>query len=379
MKFRSFYWALITGTVTIFAIVVIGLGWIGTQSAIGLVSGGHHKLPQAAKFLPKQSPAMVSLLTNPEKLYAWRVVSLPWGNRQRDRIDWQRWSSGLFARIGFDYQKDLKPWLKDEITFAITSLDLDRNPRNGLQAGYFLGLQTNNPKLAQTSIDKFYQGQENIAVESYKGVEIRSHVVTRNQAELKPWSSVVVGDFVLFANQPQILKKAINQAQAVNLNLANADNYQEALSRISKSHIAITYIDVVNTSAWLDKSLIQIQSSPQDILSASLSINASGLTASTVLANNEASKSELNSSVAKSILDNPELNQIFESLPFDSHNFAYIDLQQQNSLLEETVPLYKVTKLAVKSLFPHLKAIAIKNLDSQENLSRAKIIFELDA
>ena len=377
MKFRSFYWALITGTVTIFAIVVIGLGWIGTQSAIGLVSGGHHKFPQAAKFLPKQSPAMVSLLTNPEKLYAWRVVSLPWSQRHRDRTDWQRWSNGLFAKIGFDYQKDLKPWLKDEITFAITSLDLDRNPRNGLQAGYFLGLQTNNSKLAQASIDKFYQGQENIVVESYKGVEIRSHIATRNQSDLKPWSSVVVGDFVLFANQPQILKKAINQAQAVNLNLANADNYQEALSKISKSHIAITYIDVVNTSAWLDKSLIQ--SSPQDTLSASLSINASGLTARTILAKNQTYKSEPNSQVVKSILDNPELNQIFKSLPFDSNNFAYIDLQQQNSLLEETIPLYKVTKLAIKSLFPHLKAIAIKNLDPQENLSRAKIIFELDA
>lgn len=376
MKFRSFYWALITGTATILAIVVISLGWIVTQSAVGLVSGGHNNLPQAARFLPKQSPAMVSLLTNPEKLYAWRVVSLPWERRKRDRTDWQRWSNSLFAKIGFDYQKDLKPWLKDEVTFGITTLDLDRDARNGLQVGYLLGLQTSNTQLAQTSIDKFYQGQENIAVESYKGVQIRSHSAAISKTGIVPWSSVVVGDFVLFANQPQILKTAINQAQAVNLNLANADNYQATLNTISQPRVAIAYIDVVNTSAWLDKSLTQ--SSPQDILSASASINASGFTAYTTLAKNQATRFKQNSSLAESIFDNPELNQIFESLPFDRNNLAYIDLQQQNSLLDETIPLYKVTKLAIKSLFPHLKTISIKNLDSQSNLNQAKILFELD-
>lgn len=377
MKFRSFYWTLITGTITLFVIVVISLGWIGTQSSIGLVLGGQNQLPQAVRFLPKQAPVMVSLLTNPEKLYAWRIVSLPWESRKRDRIDWQRWTNSLFSKIGFDYQKNLKPWLDDEITFAITDLDLDRNPRNGFQSGYLIVAQTKNTQRAQASIDKFYQGQENIAVESYKSVQIRSHLSTRNQNGSMPWSSAVVGDFVLFANQPQILKTAINQAQAINLNLANAEYYQEALRNISKPHVAIAYIDVVSTSAWLDKSLIQ--SSPKDIVSASFSINASGLTADTVLTKNPASKFDQNSALAKSILDNPELNQILESLPFDSHNFAYIDLHQKNSLLEETIPLYKVTKLAIKSLFPHLKAIAIKNLDRQENLSRAKILFELDA
>jgi len=377
MNFRSFYWALITGTVTIFAIIVTSLGWIGSQSAISLVLGGNHKLPQAVKFLPKQSPAMVSLLTNPDKLYAWREVSLPWERRKRDHTHWQKWSNDLFAKIGFDYQKDLKPWLEDEITFAITTLDLDRNPGNGLQTGYLLGLKTKNTQLAQASINKYYQEQEKIVSESYKGVKIRSHLVASHPADNVPWSSAVVGDFVLFANQPQILKTAINQAQAVNLNLANADTYQKALGNISQPHIAIAYIDVVNASAWLDKSLIQ--SSPKDILSASLSINASGLTANTVLAKNQAAKFEQNSPETQSILDNPELNQIFESLPFDSHDFAYIDLQQQNSLLEANIPLYKVTKLAIKSLLPHLKAISIKNLDPQENLTRARIVFELDA
>ena len=46
MKFRSFYWALITGTATIFALVVISLGWVTTQSATGLVAGGQNKLPR---------------------------------------------------------------------------------------------------------------------------------------------------------------------------------------------------------------------------------------------------------------------------------------------------------------------------------------------
>ena len=38
----------------------------------------------------------------------------------------------------------------------------------------------------------------------------------------------MVGDFVLFANSPQIIHEAINQAQAVDLNLEQLDRYQTA-------------------------------------------------------------------------------------------------------------------------------------------------------
>ena len=366
MKFRSFFWVLITGAVVIFAIAMGSLGWIATQSSINLAKGGVNTSPQAAMFMPRQAPAMVSLLTNPEKLYAWREVSLPLKNRSSDRHQWHQWEASLLNKIGLNYQQDFKPWLGDEITFGITSLDYDRNSSNGRQPGYLLAAATRNTNLAQESLRNFYSQKSNVSIEQYKGANIisfQSAKVSNNT----PWAGVVVGNFVLFANQPQILREAINQAQAVSLNLANTDYYQTALSQVKKPHVGVAYLNILGTSAWLDKSSALTKSSPKQILSVSLAIARSGLAAETALIATD--KPAENYQTAQTFLDNPELQKIFASLPFDQRNLAYIDLQERTSLLEEQIPLYKVTKLAIQSLFPRLKAIAIQNLGNQEDVS----------
>lgn len=363
MKFRSFFWVLITGAVVIFAIAIGSLGWIVTQSSINLVKGGVNTFPQAAMFMPRQAPAMVSLLTNPEKLYAWREVSLPLKNRSSDRRQWHEWETSLLNKIGFDYQQDFKPWLGDEITFGITSLDYDRNSSNGTQPGYLLAAATRNTNLAQESLRNFYSQKSNVSIEQYKGANIISfQSSTKVKSNNTPWAGVVVGNFVLFANQPQILREAINQAQAVSLNLANTDYYQTALGQVKKPHVGVAYLNILGTSAWLDKSSALTKPSPEQVLSVSLAINQSGLAAETALIGT-------NSQTAPTFLDNPELQKIFASLPFDRRNLAYIDLQERTSLLEEQIPLYKVSKLAIQSLFPRLKAIAIQNLNNQEDVS----------
>ncbi len=372
MKFRSFFWALITGAAIVFAIAMSSLGWIATQSPINLVKGGVNTLPQAAMFMPRQAPAMVSLLINPEKLYAWREVSLPLKDRNSDRQQWQKWKTSLLNKIGFDYQQDIKPWLGDEITWGITSIDYDRNSSNGTQPGYLLAAATRNTNQAQESLRSFYREKDNVTSEQYKGANIISQSA-KVKSNTVPWASVVVGNFVLFANQPQILKEAINQAQAVSLNLANTDYYQTALGEIKKPHVGLAYLNVLGTSAWLNKSPTLTKLNPEQILSASLSIHRSGLTANTALI--DINKPAENSQTVQTFLDNPELQKIFASLPFDRQNFAYIDLQERTSLLEEQIPLYKVTKLAIQSLFPRLKAIAINNLGDREDagISRTKL------
>lgn len=377
MKFRSFFWILLTGAVAIFLFAVVSLGWLATQSSIKLLRGGVNTFPQAAVFIPKQAPAMASLLTNPEKLEALRQVSLPLNRRQSDRTEWQQWETDLLATIGFDYQRDLKPWLGDEITLAITTLDYDRNPDNGAQPGYMLAMKTRNTKLAQKSLGNFFGEQVDVSIEKYKGVNIISPDSLPSNANPDLWASAVVGNFVLFANHPQILKQAINQAQAVNLNLDRADFYQTAMREIEKPHLGVAYLNILGTSAWLDKSPLLTKPNVDKTLSLSLSITPSGLAAQSSLIGFSAPQA--NSEVEKSFLDKPELQQIFNSLAFDRQNSTYIDLRAKKSLLEAQIPLYKVTKLAIKSIFPHLKAIAIRNLGNQDGISRAEFLFELDS
>ena len=284
MKFRSFFWTLIVGAVTIFLVEVVGLGWIASQSSLNLLKGGVNRFPASAVFFPKQAPAMISLLTNPEKINALRQVSLPLKKRIGDRQEWQQWEKDLFAKIGLDYRRDIKPWLGDEIAIAITTLDYDGNSKNGAQPGYILAAETKNTGLAQESLRDFYGGLDNVKVEQYKGTNI---ILTAKGGEpvtdktSSVWSGVVVGDFVLFANQPTILKEAINQAQAIDLNLEQSDYYQTVLNNISEPHIGIGYADVLALSAWLDKSAVSTRYSDRH-LGISLSIKRIGFGCSNI-------------------------------------------------------------------------------------------------
>ncbi len=236
-------------------------------------------------------------------------------------------------------------------------------------------METRNNQLSQKSLSNFYDKQNNVSTEKYKGAEIIFPSATKNKN--KPiWASSVVGNFVLFANHPQIIKEAINQAQAVNLNLEQSDDYQKAISSIiDRPHIGIAYIDVAKTSAWLNKSVTSEKFKDSQILSAFLSISQSNLAVQTALT--EVADSVASSQAYKSLINNSQLKQIIDSL-FDKRN-TYIDLTEKTSLLGEQMPLYEVTRLAIKALFPHLKAIAIENQGNKDNLSRAEILFKLDA
>ena len=370
----SFLRILVGSAAALLLVSIVSLILIASQSSISLLTGGVNTFPQATAFVPKQAPAIVSLLVNPEKLYGIRQVTLPLKNRQSDRQEWQQWTTDLVSRIGLDYQKYLQPWLGDEITLAITALDFDRNLDNGMQPGYLLAAETRNNQLSQKSLSDFYDKQNNVSTERYKGAEIVFPSATKNKN--KPiWASSVVGNFVLFANHPQIIKEAINQAQAVNLNLQQSDDYQKVISSIDRPHIGIAYIDVAKTSAWLNKSVASEKFKDSQILSAFLSISQSNLAVQTALT--EVADSVASSEAYKSLINNSELKQIIDSL-FVKRN-TYIDLVEKTSLLKEQMPLYEVTRLAIKALFHHLKAIAIENQGNRDNVSRAEILFKLAA
>ena len=365
MKFDAFFRILITGGVVLFLLTTVSLISVATQSSLGLLTGGVSTFPQATTFMPKQAVAMVSLLANPERLYGIRQASLPLPRRQRDRTEWQQWLRDNFNRVGLDYER-LKPWLGNEVAVAVTALDYDRNPNNEMQPGYLVVAKARKIKLAQEFLDDFY-GQHDILQESYKGAKIVS-----DRDRLTPPSSVkssaVVGDFVLFANNPLILREAIYRAQAVSLNLEHSDSYQQAIAQVDRPHLAIAYLDVPQTLAWLDSSSAEQTKGP---LSAFLSLERRRLVVETALTEADGAATL----VYKSLLDRTELGKIIALLPLEDN--SYIDLKDNTSLLKNQTP-NTVAKLAIKELFPHLKAIAIENLDPQDKNARSKISFELD-
>lgn len=371
MKFDAFLKILITGIIVLSILTIVSLIPIVTRSSISLLPGGVATFPDAAAFVPRQAPAMISILVNPEKLYGIRQASLPLDKRQSDRREWQQWLSENISKIGLDYQQ-LKPWLGDEITLAVTNLDYDRDPDNGLQAGYLFAVEARNTGLANKYLNNLY-AQQDISVEEHKGANIIASA-ERPNSQTKIRASALVGNFVLFANQPQIIKAAVDRAQAVNLNLEQSEDYQQAIAQIQRPHLAIVYADLPQATAWLNKSAIVEQSSNSQILSGFLSIERSSLAVQTILT--ETNDAVANSQIYKSLLVNTELGKIIDFLPLEDD--TYIDLSENISLLENRTP-YAIVKLAIKELFPHLEAIAITKEGDLDKIDRTKIMFKLDA
>jgi hypothetical protein len=288
MKLRSFLFTLAAGAILLLLIAAITLYWILAQSPLNLLKGGVSTYPQAAMFVPKQAPALVSLLVNPEKLEALRQLAAPISKRRRSHKEWQELKTNLLAQTGLDYQSDIKPWLGDEVSLAITSLDFDRNTDNGIQPGYLLVTQTKNTEQAKEFLQVAYSqraiaSEGELKFENYKGVNLTypNSLITKQNSSI--WASAVVGDFVLFANHPQVLREAINNAQAVDLNLSNASYYQEAFQTIVEPRIGLAFVNLPAASAWAAKAPMPENRTLEQILTVTLSANLEGLVAQTAL------------------------------------------------------------------------------------------------
>ncbi|MDJ0673967.1 MAG: DUF3352 domain-containing protein [Calothrix sp. MO_167.B42] len=259
MKQRSVFGLIAIGAV---ALVLIGCAifyWLLPRSTTNLATNGTMSEPNAAIFIPKQAPVMVSMLINPERLPASSgkgVVSLL--------------QNSVFTNSGINYQKDIQPWLGEEITLAVTTPDIDRDDENGLQPGYLMALATAQPAKSQEFVDLLFSQRvlagNQLVVEEYEGVKLfYDHPEpTQSQNQLKqvenlpPLASALVGDsFVLFANDPQVLRNAVNNVQAPDVNLLSSDKYQKAIQELPKEPVLATaFINFPTVAQWQGLQLV---------------------------------------------------------------------------------------------------------------------------
>lgn len=261
MKARSFYLALGSVALTLLLLAIAGFYWLVGQSPLRLLQGGRVASPEAAMFVPKQAPAMVSLLVKPEQLRAFRLAVSSLGDRRKAREELEALERTLLTSRGLNYDEDIKPWLGSEITLAVTSPDIDRTPANGQQPGYLLALETENPQQAKEFVQLFWQKRaiagSNLVFEQYSGVKViyeqGTGATSADTGTPTPTlASAVVGDrFVLFANYPKVLRDAINNVQAPDLSLKSSQKYQDALAALPERQIGLTFVNLPQLGAWL--------------------------------------------------------------------------------------------------------------------------------
>ena len=264
---RSFLGFLVAGAITLLVIAIAGFYWFFAKSPANLI--GSTSQPGAAIFVSKLSPVMVSLLANPDRLQALE---------QEEELS--KLKTSLFAKSGIDYKQDIQPWLGNEITLAITTLDIDRDLENGQQPGYLLALSTQQPEKSREFVELLFSKRAlagaNLAVEQYKGVKLISD---NSQPEQDLLAGAVVGeDFVLFANDPKVLRDAINNVQAPDLNLTSSPEYEKATKQLPKGGLAVAFLNLPIVAKWQGLELPEQLYNSQII---SLALNPKGLLAET--------------------------------------------------------------------------------------------------
>jgi len=268
---------------------------------VSLLRGPVETQVEAAMFVPRQAPLMTSLLVNVDKLEDVGRLAVAPKLRGQVREEFDQIKKGVLANTDLNYHKDIQPWLGDEITFAVTSADFDREGVNGRQAGYLLAVETKNPQRSRDFLEVLWsQNASNgvkVGVENYQGVKLiysqTPEAVGKSDGLSVSWASAVVGDrFVLFANHPKVLRDAINNVQTQNLSLKGNSAYQEAVANMSSAGIGLSFINVEQFTAWISdrpgenglkppsERVLTAQASPS--LGIAIGLNRQGLLAHTI-------------------------------------------------------------------------------------------------
>ena len=239
------------------------------------VLAGVKAQPLAVNLLPKRSPAFISFLVNPDKLGLFTQLAAQPSDRANVRHELDNLKQQLRQNWLLDYERDVKTWLDQEITLAVTDLDLDNQPANGLQSGYLLAFVAKDVDLAKTTIADFWQrlalNGSDLGFEQYQGVSILSTSVINDKPAI---AGTTLGKFVLFANDPKVLREVINDLQSPSLALTSLDSYRDRIAQIDTGKIAIAYVNLGELGEEI----------PKESLLMSLSVDKAGIRAKTLLA-----------------------------------------------------------------------------------------------
>ncbi|WP_199316051.1 DUF3352 domain-containing protein [Tolypothrix sp. FACHB-123] len=265
---NSLFGFLVAGAIAILALVIVGFYWLSIKSPVTITAATPSQ-PEARIFVSKFSPITVSLLVNPDQLQA----------LDKDG-ELSKLKTNLLTKSNLNYQEDIQPWLGKEITLAVTSLDIDRDPENGQQIGYLMALATTQPEKSREFLELLFSKRVlaggNLGTEEYEGVKLLYDNPPPKQDFL---AGAAVGDrFILFANELKVLKDAINNVQAPDLNLSSLVQYQKATQQLPKGTLALAFVNLPKLVKWQG---LELQEAVYDSEIISLVLNSQGLLAET--------------------------------------------------------------------------------------------------
>lgn len=263
---RSFSGFIVAGAIALVIAAIAAGYWFFIKSPVSLIASTSQS--GAAIFVSKLAPVTVSLLVNPDRLQALESPG-----------ELSKLKTSLLAESGLDYRQDIQPWLGNEITLAVTTQDIDRDVENGKQPGYLMALATQKPEKSSEFVELLFSKRvlagATLATEEYNGAKL---IYDDAQPKLEPLAGAVVDNFVLFTNDVRVLRDAINNVQAPDLNLTSSPQYQKAIEQLPKGAVAVTFFNLPTLAQWQG---LELPEPIYDTQIIALTFNPKGLLAET--------------------------------------------------------------------------------------------------
>jgi len=244
---RRFWRIVLIGATVLLLAGGVGFSYLRIHSPLALLGGSDRPIAAASAFVPAESPFTVSLLVEPERLVALSQAVVHPNQRSQARSEIEQVQQHLQQITGLSYERDIQPWLGQEITVACTDIDLDRNPENGQQPGYLsiFEIAPGRYEQAQSFLQLFWQRQAIAGklptYQTISGVKILASQDTQ-AAPLTAASALVGRQFVMFANDERVLRGSIRAAQTAQ-NLAQSLAYRQSVTALPDQRIGLMYLD----------------------------------------------------------------------------------------------------------------------------------------
>ena len=234
MKARPFLAVLLT--IALVALTLGGVGWwlVWQRSPLGLQHRSA-QLPRAARFVPRQAPFSLYLLSDGREPVAYARAVAPARQRRQAAERVEQLRDGAFAAAGLDYRQELAPWLAPEIALALYDTvpaavrpgATAFPPGGGATEGpnWLLALSSRDAEGARRFLQRFWQTRSlagaDLQVSTYRGMGLISgRGALAGGASVPLATALVDDDLLLIASGRGVLEEALDVSQIDELNQA---------------------------------------------------------------------------------------------------------------------------------------------------------------
>lgn len=192
------------------------------------------EMPVGVDVVPEDALMSISITTNQDRWQKLRQFGTPETQAAFERrlVELR---DRLLGANGYDYSKDIQPWVGDEVTIAFLSQNAPSSTSSTIpiaqeEKSLVLVVPVAKQLLAKQLLDK--QGFQADWVErTYKGIEIKETKKTASEQEQYS-TAVLSARYLVVTNNPQATNRVIDTYQQGNASLASTPGYREANGQI---------------------------------------------------------------------------------------------------------------------------------------------------